>query len=730
MIQAIIKKGRVLPEDVPAPVVSDGAVLIKVANSCISAGTELTGVAGSGRSLIKRALEQPGNVKKVLNMVRTEGVAKAIARVKGVLDAGSPTGYSISGIVLATGKGVNDLQPGDKVAAAGAGIANHAEYVDVPRNLVMRIPEDLDFPEASTVTLGGIAMQGVRRADVALGEFVVVFGAGILGQLAIQMLNLSGARVIAVDLDETRLRIGREMGAEKTLNPNEEDVIQAVSYYTGGHGADVVLFCAATSNSQALSDAFAMTRKKGRLVMVGVWGDKLNRDDMYKKELDFLISTSYGPGRYDTVYEEQGLDYPYAYVRWTENRNMEEFLRLLSKGYVQVKPLIDATYPISQVEEAFQSLQGQKPPLMVLLDYGREFPHPYASLTEPSRRIQIRTDHGSAYPNKAEKIRVGLIGAGGFATGMHLPNLSKLPNDYSLQSVCTRTGSKANDVAKQFGAAYATTDYKEILEDPDVDLTMICTRHNLHARMVLDSLKAGKHTFVEKPLCTTREELEEIKQYFGFGENNVDGQGHALSAAGQSPVLMVGFNRRFSRYAREIKRHTENRINPLFLHYRMNAGYFPPDHWVHSEEGGGRIVGEACHIIDLFSYLVGAPVVRYSGSAMQPSNESLFGSDNKSITLEYKDGSVGTIHYFAVGSKDLPKERLEVHFDGKSIVLDDYKILTGYGIAVKKIQSAAPEKGQIDEMKTLSEALSKGNVHWPIDLYSLLETTEITLEIK
>ncbi|MDD2285486.1 MAG: zinc-binding alcohol dehydrogenase, partial [Paludibacter sp.] len=319
MLQALVKKGRVLPKEVPAPMVSSGAVLIKVVTSCISAGTELSGVTGSGQSIIRKAMEQPEKVKQVLNMAKTEGIAKTYAKVMGKLEQSSPTGYSVAGIVIGVGEGVNDLQPGDRVAAAGAGLANHAEYVDVPRNLVMRMPDTLDFPLASTVTLGGIAMQGVRRAHAALGEFVVVFGTGILGQLAVQMLAASGARILAVDLDERRLQLAKKMGAEAVFNPKSEDVVKAVTHYTGGHGADIVLFCAATNNSAALSDAFSMARRKGRLVMVGVWGKEFNREDIYKKELDFLISTSYGPGRYDPNYEEKGLDYPYAYIRWTEN---------------------------------------------------------------------------------------------------------------------------------------------------------------------------------------------------------------------------------------------------------------------------------------------------------------------------------------------------------------------------------------------------------------------------
>lgn len=718
MLQAIIKRGRVIPVEVPAPIVSPGAVLIRVVNSCISAGTELTGLQKSGRSLIRRAMDQPENVKKIINMAKSEGITKTIRKVRGKIEKGEATGYSISGIVLSVGDGVKDIQPGDRVAAAGAGIANHAEYVDVPRNLVMRIPNGLNFPAASTVTLGGIAMQGVRRAAPAVGEFVVVIGTGILGQIVVQILVAGGARVLAVDLNQNRLTLAIKMGAEAMFNPNETDVIRDVTHYTGGHAADIVIFCAATDNAKTLSDAFAMTRRKGRLVMVGIWGTEFNRDDIYKKELDFLISTSYGPGRYDANYEERGLDYPYAYVRWTENRNMEEYLRLLARKKINVVPLIEATYSIKEVEKAFSSLQKPERPLMVILDYGDDLPDGLKTLASQPRKlaIQNRTDKKPGL----NRVRVGLIGAGDFAKGMHLPNLQKLSGKYEIRAICSRTGENAKAAATKFGAEYSTTDYREILADPEIDMVMICTRHNLHGRMVLDSLNAGKHTFVEKPLCTTKAELETIKDFFN---SKLRTQNLRL------PLLIVGFNRRFSKYAREVKKHVQNRINPLFIHYRMNAGFIPLDHWMHTEEGGGRMIGEACHIIDLFSYLVGNPVRAYANARLRPATESISASDNQSIILEYEDGSVASLDYFAVGSKELSKEWLEVYFDEKSIIVDDYKSIKGYGLKVADIRSQTPDKGQLEELEELYRCMNGENKGWPIELEAMVETTKITFGV-
>jgi predicted dehydrogenase/threonine dehydrogenase-like Zn-dependent dehydrogenase len=723
MLQALIKKGKVILKEVPAPVVSQGGILIKVVNSCISAGTEVSAVQSSGRSLVRRALDQPEKVKQLLGMARAEGVRQAVTKLRGKLREEFPTGYSLSGIVLEVGEGIADVQPGDRVAAAGAGIANHAEYVDVPRNLVMRIPEGLDFAPASTVTLGGIAMQALRRAQVQLGEFAVVFGVGILGQLVAQMLLASGARVIAVDIEQKRLELCQSVGADLCLNARAMDPVTSLSHYTNGHGADVVLFCAATGDSKALSDAFAMCRKKGRVVMVGVWGNELRREDIYSKELDFLVATSYGPGRYDENYEHRGLDYPYAYVRWTENRNMEEYLRLLAKGKITVEPLIEHRYPIKEVEQAFSVLQSPERPLIVLLDYGQDLPENYSALVRRDCRAGDRIATQSV---KADRVRVGVIGAGSFAVATHLPNLQSLKDKYEIRAICNRTGSKADALAKQFGAHYATTDYRAILDDPDIDLTIICTRHNLHGRMALESLKAGKHTFVEKPLCIELSELNAIKAFYGLHDVRASNQVNPST----KPLLMVGFNRRFSEYAREVKRHVQNRINPLLIHYRMNAGYVPMDHWIHSEEGGGRIIGEACHIIDLFSYLVGCPVKAYAGASLRPHTKSLSGLDNKSIVLEYEDGSVAALDYFAVASRQLPKEHLEVHFDEKSIIVDDYRSIHGYGMQVRDIRTKVPAKGQMEEMEELIKHLKGQKQGWPIPIESIVETTGLTFDLS
>lgn len=704
MLQALIKQGKVQAEEVAAPVVSPGCVLVQVVSSCISVGTEMSGVQASGKSLIRRALEQPEKVAVALRMVKDRGLSYTVQKIKGHFDAGQPTGYSAAGVVLGVGEGVTDLRVGQNVAAAGAGYANHAQFIDVPRNLVCPMPEGLDFQSAGTVTLGSISLQGVRRAQPQLGEIVVVVGTGILGLLCMQMLKASGARVIAVDLDPQRLEIAKKLGAELALNARSSNLLETIANHTEGKLADCVLFCAATNESSTLSQAFSMLRRKGRMVMVGVWGNELKREDIYAKELDFCISCSYGPGRYDPTYEEQGLDYPYAYVRWTENRNMQEYLRLLQTSALSLAEFSPVSYPIEQVEAAYSALNSQNKPLLVTLEYGEDIPKPHLGARIP-KVFPTRT---TASVTKG-KVRIGLIGAGDYATGMHLPNIKKLDTLFSLQAVCSRKGAKAKAIADQFQAAYSCTDVSEILRDPDIDAVVIATRHNLHGKQTLEALHAGKHVLVEKPLALTEEDIAGIEAVY--------------AAAGEKPLLCVGFNRRFSKYAKACKEFCSPA--PLFMRYRMNAGFLPAEHWVHGAEGGGRITGEACHIIDLFRYLADSPVQSVSVARMGAKAPYL-ATDNKIVTLEYENGSVGSISYFACGSKDLSKEYLEIHCQGRSVIMDNYQKLQGVGCTMPNLHDAQPDKGQLELLKAFGLAISQGGP-WPISLGEILETSYLSI---
>jgi predicted dehydrogenase len=460
-----------------------------------------------------------------------------------------------------------------------------------------------------------------------------------------------------------------------------------------------------------------MTRKKGKVVLVGVSGMEIKREDLYPKELDFLISTSYGPGRYDDHYERKGLDYPYAYVRWTENRNMQEYLRELTEGRINLKNLIEKIYPIERVEEAYEELQKPEKPLIVLLEYDQNLPENLQTLCQRESKTFV----SPSISRKEGIINVGIIGAGQFATDMHLPNLFKLKSKYFVYAVMSKTPHKAKTVAEQYKAHFATCDIDELLDDESIDLVLIATRHNLHGEYVLKALNAGKNVFVEKPLCIKEEDLKGIKEFYN---SKLKIQNSEL------PLLMVGFNRRFSKYAQEAKRYTDKRINPLFMHYRVNAGYIPSDQWVHGEEGGGRIIGEACHFIDLFTFLTECKVKEIYTSTLTPKTQSLSSDDNRVIVLNYEDGSIATLEYFATGSKEFPKEYFEIHFDEKTIVIDDYKSIKGYGVKIDEMRGAIPEKGHLRELEVCYEVLQGKTEKWPIELWDLFQTTEITFAVE
>jgi predicted dehydrogenase/threonine dehydrogenase-like Zn-dependent dehydrogenase len=707
MKQVLIKQGRAVIEEVPAPQVEPSTILVRTDHSCISVGTEMSGIKSSGVPLWKRAIKQPKNVKTVLQMAATQGIGHTRRVVQGQLSAGNPTGYSVAGIILEVGEDVDRLLPGDRVACGGAQCAYHAEIIRVPRNLVVPVPDGLDLAAASTVTLGAIAMQGVRRALPTLGETFVVIGLGTLGQLSAQILRANGCLVIGIDLDANGIRQAQKLGMNLGISPEQDDSIEQVARLSDGIGADGVIITAATPSDEVVSTAFQMCRKKGRVVLVGDVGLNLNRSDFYKKELDFFISTSYGPGRYDHNYEEKGLDYPVAHVRWTENRNMAAYLRLVADGLVKIEPFISAVYPIEQAGSAYEALRTEKTrPLLVLLSY----PKPDKE-TLPIRALP----NPVAKPSGHNQVRIAIVGAGGFAKGMHLPNLQKLSDRYHIQAIMSHTGHNAAATAKQFEANYSTTDYQYVLKDPEVDAVLIATRHNLHAGMTLEALRAGKHVLVEKPLALNLQELNDINAFY----QDVD----------RSPVLLTGFNRRFSKFAKRIKEIVVNRSNPMILNYRMNAGYIPLDHWVHTEEGGGRNVGEACHIYDIFTYLTGSKVVSVNANAITPATEYYSRTDNFVATMTFEDGSMATLMYTALGSRDYPKEQLEVFVDGKVLVLDDYRRLTVVGAKAKGVVSKVVDKGQKEELEAFALAIQKGG-EWPNPLWQQVQAMEIGYEVE
>lgn len=706
MKQVLISKGKAIVSVVPAPSVGKGEVLVRVHSSCLSVGTEMSGVRSSAVPLWKKALKQPEKVATTLKMVSTMGINRVRSLLEEKMDAAYPTGYSAAGTVVAIGEEVHDISIGDRVACAGAQCAYHAEFISVPRNLCVPLSDSLNWDESSTVTLGAIAMQGVRRAEPTLGETFVIIGLGILGQLTAQLLKANGCRTIGIDLDNDRIELALNMGMDLGLRASDENGIEQVYRLTDGFGADGVIITAATPSDAVASLAFKACRKKGRVVLVGDVGLNLNRADFYVKEIDFLISSSYGPGRYDFRYEEQGLDYPIGYVRWTENRNMAEYLRLVEEKRVQVEKLISSRYPISEATQAYDSLANTSTkPMMVLLTYPE-------SQCQPLQKIKLK-------PIVAAKqgiIRVGLLGAGAFAKSAHLPNLKSMNDRFVLQAIATRTGHTASAAAKQFGAAYCTTDFEEVLGDSDVDAVIIATRHQQHGAMALAAMKAGKHVLVEKPLALTAEELLALDEFI---QSNTDKP---------LPVLLTGYNRRFSPYAQCIAQLLKDRSAPFILNYRMNAGYIPMDHWVHGNEGGGRNLGEACHIYDLFTYLANSQVKKINTHSIVPDSHHYGRNDNFITSLTFNDGSVASLTYTALGHKDYPKEEADLYFDGKIIKLSDYKSLEVNGMRGNSLKTRIQEKGLKEELVAFADAINGSD--WPIPWWQQLQVAQIGLIVE
>jgi predicted dehydrogenase/threonine dehydrogenase-like Zn-dependent dehydrogenase len=686
--QVLIRNGGIVVEDTPAPCVERGTVLVAVHRSCISIGTELSAILTSSLPLWKRALQQPEKVKRLFETMATQGLAATRALVETKLSAHQPMGYSAAGVVIEVGAGIDDLRLGERVACAGAQCAHHAEVIRVPRNLTVPVPTELGWDAASTVTLGAIALQGVRRAQPTIGETFVVIGLGVLGQLTSQILRANGCRVIGTDLDPQRIRLALDLGMEVGLPVDAGAEIEQVARLTDGIGADGVIITAATPSDEVISTAFNVCRKKGRVVLVGDVGLHLKRADFYAK----------------------GLDYPAAYVRWTENRNMAEYLRLVAEDKVRVTPLIAATYPVDRAPAAYEALQHvDGRPLMVLLSYpgARENGLPERMVRNP------RTN-----PAARGRVRLALVGAGSFAKAVHLPLLRVLDAEYHLQAVLSRTGHNAAAVARKFGAAYATTDYEQVLNDPEVDGVLIATRHDLHADMTLKALTRGKHVLVEKPLALERRELEAIQNFY-----------EARPPKEGAPVLLTGFNRRFSPFSRRLKELIEKRSGPMILNYRMNAGYMPPDDWVQTAEGGGRNRGEACHIYDLFTYLTESRVLAVEAQSVVPTTRYYGRTDNFVATLRFADGSVATLTYTALGSKDHPKEEFEVYFDGKVLAVEDYRVLRVVGLRSGGMTARIADKGHRDELIAFAKAVRDGG-EWPSPLWQQCQATEIALDVE
>ncbi len=690
------KSGNLRLADAPPPGLRAGGVLVRASASLISAGTDRAVLELARKSSLSKAITRPDLARRVVDKVKAEGLASTYRKVQNLITAPIPLGYSLAGRVAAIGEGVHDVGVGDRVACAGQGHANHAECVFVPKNLFVSVPDGVDDEHAAYVTLGAIALHGVRQADQQVGAAVLVAGLGLVGQIAVRICAAAGFRVLAMDPDERKAELARASGAHAAGAPG--GMADTVAGATNGQGVDVALLTAASPDSGTLFDEVAaLCRDRARVVVIGDVKMDMSRRAYFAKELEIVQSRSYGPGRYDADYEEKGRDYPIGYVRWTERRNMGAFLDLIADGRVDVSGLTTHRFSIEEAEAAYEVVTGDEHAIGIVLTYADE------------------EDEAPAPPPAVKKpvpgrIGLGLIGAGRFARGTLLPAFQET-GAFDVIGVASLSGLSAEALKDQVGAGFATSDPAAVLDGDGVQAVVIATRHDSHAGFVIEALGRGKHVFVEKPLAQDRDELRAIEE----------------AARASAGILAVGFNRRFSPLIAELKAHFAGRPEPLAMACRVNAGRVAldgEDAWVH--EGAGRIVGEACHFVDTLTAICGARPVSVTAAAVNPRSAGLSAADTVSITIAYDDGSLGTVHYWANGDASVPKERLEVYSAGRSAVLDDFRHLElAAGGRTETKRRRAPAKGFSEEARAFAEACRSGEP--PIPLDSLIDTTLVTL---
>jgi predicted dehydrogenase/threonine dehydrogenase-like Zn-dependent dehydrogenase len=663
-----LKNGNTILEDVPAPLVKRGSILVKTRRSLVSLGTEKMLVEFGKANLIQKARQQPDRVMQVLDKIKTEGLMPTLEAVFNKLDQPLPLGYCNVGEVIAVGEGVSEFKVGDRVASNG----NHAEYVSVPKNLAALIPDAVTDEEAAFTVIGAIGLQGIRLCNPTFGETVVVIGLGLIGLITAELLVANGCRVIGVDLDANKVKLANDRGVIGVNSKQGTDVVKFVTELTGGIGADAVIITASSKSNDIITQSAHMSRKRGRIILVGVTGLNISRADFYNKELSFQVSCSYGPGRYDDVYEQQGQDYPLPFVRWTEKRNFEAILQAIAAGKLDVKSLITERVKLDDYQQIYGNMSGGGSIASIL---------EYAEKSDASSVVNI----ASAVFTK-EAGGVGIIGAGNFTKMTMLPALKK--NNANLVSIASAAGVSGTSVAKKYGIAKSTTDYSEILKDDAVDVVLITTRHNQHATIAAETLRAGKHVFVEKPLALDNGQLE-----------------HIIEAYDGSKTITVGFNRRFSPHIAKIKQLVGT--SPMNVIATMNAGFIPPEVWVQDMQvGGGRIIGEACHYIDLITYLTGSKVKAVCMNAMGISPHE--NTDNASILLKYDNGSTGVINYFSNGAKSYSKERVEVYSQGRTAIMDNFRVTEGFGFKGFSKLKTTINKGHEEQFKQLIERVKTG----------------------
>ncbi|WP_440875549.1 bi-domain-containing oxidoreductase [Thalassotalea sp. PLHSN55] len=693
-----LKDGQILLEELPSPKPVSGQVIIGTRKTLVSVGTERMLVDFGKAGWIEKARSQPDKVKMVLDKVKTDGLAPTIEAVKSKLDQPMPLGYCNVGTVLDSGG--TTFEVGQRVVSNG----NHAEMVRVPKNLIAKIPDDVDDESASYTVLGAIALQGIRLIKPTLGEVVVVTGLGLIGLLAVQMLKANGCRVIGVDFDSSKCELAKSFGAEVVDLSKGEDVLQVANKFTRGNGVDAVLITASSKSNDIMHQAATMCRKRGRIILVGVVGLELSRADFYEKELTFQVSCSYGPGRYDEEYEQKGKDYPFAFVRWTEQRNFEAVLDLMSSGMLDVKPLVSHRFELEKAEDAYKKLDD-KSSLGIILSYKNKT---VDDLT--TRTVALCDLPNNHVPSKGN---FAFIGAGNYASRVLIPQFKKA--DANLVSLIASGGASAVQHGKKNGFLEASTSIDSAFTEK-VDSVVIATQHNLHAEQTIQAINAGKNVFVEKPLALTHVELDAIESAYN------DKHGACR--------VMVGYNRRFAPHVIKMKSLLANVAEPKSFIMTMNAGAIPADHWTQDPQvGGGRIIGEACHYIDLMRFLAGSEITGFTATSMGKADGVEVTEDKASITLTFKDGSFGTIHYLANGGKAFAKERIEVFANDGVLQLDNFRKLTGYdwkGFNKDKLMSQ--DKGQANCTKAFVDSIKQGEPS-PIPFEEVMEVARLSVDI-
>ena len=703
------KTGKTELADVPAPQVKNGHVLIRTSRTLISPGTERAVVEFGKANIFEKARKNPEKVRLVLERLKTEGVSETYEAITRKLEQRIPLGYCNAGTVLAVGQGVHHLRPGDRVASNG----KHAELVNVPSNLCVKIADTVTDDHATFTVLGAIGIEGLRLAQPSLGETFVVIGLGLVGLITVQLLLANGCRVLGVDLDSHRLSLAKRFGAQ-VADLSVVDPVEDALAFSRQRGVDGVIIAASTTSSDPVHQAARMSRKRGRIILVGVTGLELSREEFYEKEISFQVSCSYGPGRYDPVYEEQGHDYPFGFVRWTEQRNMEAMMDMLAARKIDVDSLISHRFTLENVEAAYDLLSSGVSSLGIILEYDQYIERPPESIRY-FRSSLGRWDYISKRISTAPI--VNFIGAGDHALRILIPAFQR--TGVVLKSIAASTGTTCYQAARQFGFEQATTDANALLQDPDANCIVIATRHDTHARFTKAALESGKHVFVEKPLAISRSGLEDIVSLCKDVESR-----------GGQPILTVGFNRRFSPHVQRIRKLLEGLNGPKSFIMTVNAGFIPPEHWIQDPTaGGGRIIGEACHFIDLLRYLAENPIVSVQADSMEQSSSNLFCPDTVTFTLGFQDGSIGAVHYFANGHIAFPKERLEIFCAGKVLQLNNFKRLYGWGWpSFKKMNLWKQDKGHNQLVKAFVEAVKVGGPP-PIPLGQLFEVTHVSLII-